>query len=148
MITNLIVDATVDADGCDNCKQDLGMGSGMIPDPSISASSTYYKSVAPQHARVNQEKDGGAWCPKPLVAQEATEWLQVDLEDLKVITMVETQGRYGMGQGQEFTPHYMLEYRRDNASNWIRYKNITGGEVKTTSENKLSLAPWHKKINK
>ncbi|KAJ8300155.1 hypothetical protein KUTeg_021674 [Tegillarca granosa] len=44
------------------------------------------------------EKNGGAWCPKPPITKDAYEYLQIDLGELTVITMVEVQGRFGNGQ--------------------------------------------------
>ena len=44
------------------------------------------------------EINGGAWCPKNPVDKDAYEYLQIDLGELKVITMVETQGRFSHGQ--------------------------------------------------
>lgn len=48
--------------------------------------------------RIRFEGKGGAWCPQQPVAEDVYEWLQVDLGVLKIISMVETQGRFGNGQ--------------------------------------------------
>lgn len=48
--------------------------------------------------RIRTEKHGGAWCPRPQVGKDVYEWLEIDLGELKVITLVETQGRFGNGQ--------------------------------------------------
>ena len=48
--------------------------------------------------RIRTETLGGAWCPKERVSREAREYLQIDLGQLKVVTLVETQGRFGNGQ--------------------------------------------------
>ena len=49
--------------------------------------------------RVRTELGGGAWCPKLDNSQPgAYEYLQIDLGELKVIVMTETQGRSGSGQ--------------------------------------------------
>jgi discoidin domain receptor family member 2 len=48
--------------------------------------------------RIRQEVAGGAWCPSELVTKESFEYLEIDLGHLKVITMVETQGRFDNGQ--------------------------------------------------
>jgi len=48
--------------------------------------------------RIRTEKNGGAWCPKSQISRDVYEWIQVDLGELKVITQVETQGRFGNGQ--------------------------------------------------
>jgi len=49
-------------------------------------------------ARIRTEKNGGAWCPKSQISRDVYEWIQVDLGELKVVTQVETQGRFGNGQ--------------------------------------------------
>lgn len=48
--------------------------------------------------RIRNEKQGGAWCPKEEVSKESFEYLQIDLGELKVITIIETQGHFGHGQ--------------------------------------------------
>lgn len=48
--------------------------------------------------RIRTENNGGAWCPRPQVGRDATEWLEIDFGELKVISLVETQGRFGNGQ--------------------------------------------------
>jgi len=48
--------------------------------------------------RIRTETHGGAWCPKEHVSRDAHEYLEIDLGQLKVITLVETQGRFGNGQ--------------------------------------------------
>jgi len=49
-------------------------------------------------SRIRMENGDGAWCPKQPISSETYEYLEVDLRQLKVITMVETQGRFGNGQ--------------------------------------------------
>ena len=48
--------------------------------------------------RIRTERLGGAWCPKQPISRDAYEWLEIDLQELKAITQVETQGRFGNGQ--------------------------------------------------
>jgi len=48
--------------------------------------------------RIRTERNGGAWCPKQQISRDIYEWLEVDLGQLKVVTQVETQGRFGNGQ--------------------------------------------------
>lgn len=47
--------------------------------------------------------NGGAWCPKPPITKDAYEYLQIDLGELTVITLVEVQGRFGNGQVKTLT---------------------------------------------
>ena len=48
--------------------------------------------------RIRTERKGGAWCPKQAIQKDVFEYLQIDLDKLMVITMVETQGRFGNGK--------------------------------------------------
>src|SRR6218665_22448 len=48
--------------------------------------------------RIRNKKQGGAWCPKEEVSKESFEYLQIDLGELRVITIIETQGHFGHGQ--------------------------------------------------
>jgi len=50
------------------------------------------------NCRIRQELAGGAWCPAELVNKDSIEYLEIDLGQLKVVTMVETQGRFDNGQ--------------------------------------------------
>jgi len=55
--------------------------------------------------RIRTEKNGGAWCPRPQVGRDGAEWLEIDLGELKVISLVETQGRFGNGQVSQRDAH-------------------------------------------
>ena len=43
--------------------------------------------------RLNHDRHGGAWCPKPAIAEDVKEWLQVDLGAVHVVTGIVTQVR-------------------------------------------------------
>ncbi|XP_033332108.2 discoidin domain-containing receptor 2 isoform X1 [Megalopta genalis] len=110
------------------CILPLGMEEGKIPDDAITASSSYEsKSVGPQNARIRQEKNGGAWCPKAQISSAIREYLEIDLTRNHLIAWTETQGRFGNGQGQEFAEAFFLEYWRD--TKWHQYKNLKGDRV-------------------
>ena len=49
-------------------------------------------------SRIREHVAGGAWCPAEPVSKDSTEYLEVDLGRLMVVTMVETQGRFDNGQ--------------------------------------------------
>ncbi|KAG6458538.1 discoidin domain-containing receptor 2 isoform X2 [Manduca sexta] len=136
------------------CIAPLGMESGLIPDKDVSASSCYNDgNVAPQNGRLNQEIKGGAWCPQSQITTESTEWLEIDLHSVHVITAAGTQGRFGNGQGQEYTEAYVIEYWRPKLGKWVRYRTIDGQEIlpgntNTYLEKKNHLEPpiWASKI--
>ena len=79
--------------------------------------------------RLKVDNNGGAWCPKHMVSRGLKEYLQIDLLQVHVITAIRTQGRFGKGQGQEYTEAYVLEYWRPGMEKWRRWKNILGKEV-------------------
>lgn len=65
-----------------------------------------------------------------MVSNALKEYLQIDLLSVHVITAVRTQGRFGKGQGQEYTEAYVLEYWRPEFTSWKRWKNTQGKEVR------------------
>merc|ERR1739838_27013 len=106
------------------------MQNSLIPDSAISASSSYDpESVGPAYGRIRTETQGGAWCPRNMISKDSYEWLEIDLGKLTVITLLETQGRFGNGQGQEFAEQYAIDYKRLKNQTWIRFKNRRGGEL-------------------
>ncbi|XP_066256010.1 discoidin domain-containing receptor 2-like isoform X2 [Euwallacea similis] len=118
------------------CRSALGMEEGRIPDHAISASSSYEaKSVGPQNARVRQEKNGGAWCPKAQISSDIKEYLEVDLQKNHLMTWTETQGRFGNGQGQEYAEAFLVEYWRSALGAWVTYKDSRGEKVLTGNTN-------------
>jgi hypothetical protein len=80
-------------------------------------------------SRLGQDIFGGAWCPKSQITTESTEWIEIDLHKVHVITGSATQGRFGNGQGAEYTESYLLEYWRPALSKWVRYRDVLGEEV-------------------
>ncbi|XP_035433436.2 discoidin domain-containing receptor 2 isoform X1 [Spodoptera frugiperda] len=136
------------------CIAPLGMESGLIPDKDITASSCYNDgNVAPQNGRLNQDIKGGAWCPRSQITTESTEWLEIDLHTVHVITGTGTQGRFGNGQGQEYAEAYVIEYWRPKLGKWVRYRTGEGQEIlqgntNTYLEKKNHLEPpiWASKI--
>ena len=49
------------------------MEKGHIKDEDITASSAFdFKSVGPHLARLDQDMDGGAWCPKKVIGNRVT----------------------------------------------------------------------------
>ncbi|KAH8378402.1 hypothetical protein KR093_011154 [Drosophila rubida] len=118
------------------------MESGAITDAQITASSAHDTGfVGPQHARLKTDNNGGAWCPKHMVSNALKEYLQVDLLQTHVITAIRTQGRFGKGQGQEYTEAYVLEYWRPGFDKWQRWKNTQGKEVSDPQAQSKEAAP-------
>ena len=76
------------------------------------------------------EKGGGAWCPRSAIEHNVREWLEINLHTPHLVTGSETQGRFGNGQGQEFTEAFTVEYYRHALGRWVTYKNAKGNQVK------------------
>nr|KAF7415560.1 hypothetical protein H0235_012152 [Vespula pensylvanica] len=136
------------------CIAPLGMESRAIPDADITASSSFDSgNVGPHHGRLRQESHGGAWCPKQQITTEPREWLEIDLHTVHMITGTGTQGRFGNGQGVEYSEAYLLEYWRPKLGKWVRYRDVRGEEVikgntNTYLESKHELDPpmWASKV--
>ncbi|XP_018324989.1 discoidin domain-containing receptor 2-like [Agrilus planipennis] len=136
------------------CIAPLGMESGDIKDEDITASSSFDSgNVGPRQGRLKVETNGGAWCPQTPATAEPEEWLQIDLHTVHLVTSVGTQGRFGNGQGVEYSEAYILEYWRPRLNKWIRYRNYRGeeilnGNINTYLESKTELDPpiWATKI--
>lgn len=79
--------------------------------------------------RLKIDNNGGAWCPKHMVSRALKEYIQIDLVKVHAITSILTQGRFGKGQGQEYTEAFVIEYFRPSIKKWKRWKNIQGKEV-------------------
>ena len=86
-------------------------------------------NILSYYYRIRVDKNGGAWCPKSLVGKEGMEYLEIDLGQVHTLTATETQGRFGNGQGAEFTEHYMIEYFRPRLNKWVRFRNRESKEV-------------------
>ena len=79
----------------DYCDEDVGLENGLLPDSSLSASSSYDPlNVGAEHGRLGQDTAGGAWCPQgPVGPDHDQQWLGVNLTKPHVIRSILTQGR-------------------------------------------------------
>lgn len=64
-----------------------------------------------------------------MVARGLKEYLQIDLLQMHVVSAIRSQGRFGRGQGQEYTEAYVVEYWRPGFTKWERWKNTQNKEV-------------------
>lgn len=89
-----------------------------------------YLSTMVSFPRAHVEVGGGAWCPRQIIQQGSVEHLEIYLGgQAYVVTKVEVQGRWGNGQGREYTRHYKLQYWRPELQRWTTYVNTQGREV-------------------
>ena len=95
----------------------LGMSDGQIPDSSISASTEHAQYPA-RHGRL----DGyGAWCA---VAVDTSQWLQVDLGEVKEVMAVSMQGRLN----DSWVKSFFFQFSADEAT-WYCYGHEEGSKV-------------------
>jgi discoidin domain receptor family protein 2 len=81
--------------------------------------------------RLHSDSSGGAWCPAKPVSRDSenTEYLEVDLGSMHVISKTLTQGRFGNGRGQEYAEAYKIQYWRPGMVNFIDYRDSLGRMV-------------------
>uniref|UniRef100_A0A3P8VNH0 Neuropilin n=1 Tax=Cynoglossus semilaevis TaxID=244447 RepID=A0A3P8VNH0_CYNSE len=102
-----------------HCSMALGMESGKISDDQISASTTFYDSRwLPRQARLNNNDN--AWTP----AEDSNkEYIQVDLQFLKVLTGIATQGAVSKEtQKSYYVTTFKLEVST-NGEDWMVYRH-------------------------
>ncbi|XP_077569129.1 retinoschisin 1a [Stigmatopora nigra] len=103
----------------------LGFEAGSVNPDQITCSnedqySGWFASWLPSKARLNSQGFGCAWLSK---YQDNTQWLQIDLRDVTVVSGILTQGRC---DADEWVTKYSVQYRTDEKLNWIYYKDQTG----------------------
>ncbi|XP_035669024.1 uncharacterized protein LOC118411098 [Branchiostoma floridae] len=103
------------------CSDPLGMGSGAIPDSSITASSYLNDGYLPRRGRLNLVGSGGAWAPRYTFNGQ---WMEVDLGEMKRVTGTIIQGRHNENQ---WVTLYHLQYSTNRAI-WTTYAGIDGSQ--------------------
>ncbi|CAB1323706.1 unnamed protein product [Coregonus sp. 'balchen'] len=63
------------------------------------------------------------WCAWLSKFQDNSQWIQIDLQDVGVVSGILTQGRC---DADEWLTKYSVQYRTDQNLNWIYYKDQTG----------------------
>ena len=105
---------------------DLGIGSGKIPDNSITASSGVSEA---KNGRLNEIK---AWCTS---TGEANPYLQIDLETIHIVCAVSTQGNPNADQWIET---YTIQVSTDGTT-WKDYKEHRQIKVRFCIPSTLSM---------
>ncbi|CAL8252196.1 unnamed protein product [Merluccius merluccius] len=103
----------------------LGFESGSVASVQISSSNQaqytgWYSSWVPHKARLNNQGFGCAWLSK---YNDQHQWLQIDLQEVAVVSGVLTQGRC---DADEWVTKYSVQYRSVDTLNWIYYKDQSG----------------------
>ncbi|XP_036401413.1 retinoschisin 1a [Megalops cyprinoides] len=103
----------------------LGFEAGSLTSDQISCSNEdqytgWYSSWTSSKARLNNQGFGCAWLSK---FQDTSQWLQIDLKEVSVVSGILTQGRC---DADEWVTKYSIQYRTYDHLNWIYYKDQTG----------------------
>lgn len=107
-----------------SCSRQLGMESGQIEDYQIIASSSRSSELGPAKGRLNNEEEGGAWCPSQSARPGSPIYLEIDLLEDYVISSVLIQGRYGFGN--EYSSYLMLKFWRNEYTDFLEYRDENG----------------------
>lgn len=119
------------------CDSELGMKNKTIRDDKITASSSLSANNAPHFARLDNRE--GAWCS---ANTDNTPYLQIDLEQEKLIRAITTQGSQLKSR---WVKKFKIKYRKQGQ--WSTYKEKDGtekvfqGNVASRSLKKNVLAP-------
>uniref|UniRef100_A0A665XAV7 Neuropilin n=1 Tax=Echeneis naucrates TaxID=173247 RepID=A0A665XAV7_ECHNA len=102
-----------------HCSMALGMESGKISDDQITASTSFYDNRwLPRQARLNN--DDNAWTPSE---DSNKEYIQVDLQFLKVLAGIATQGAISKEtQKSYYVTTFKLEVST-NGEDWMMYRH-------------------------
>lgn len=111
------------------------MEDGSIPDAALSASSSYGASDDPNAraklGRLNRSILPCCWAPSSL---SAGQFLQVDLGQVKIVTKVATQGRYG--DQVKYVTKYTIRWSMDGQT-WQDHKE--NDVVKVTLDRMVTI---------
>uniref|UniRef100_A0A8C4ZDC2 F5/8 type C domain-containing protein n=1 Tax=Gadus morhua TaxID=8049 RepID=A0A8C4ZDC2_GADMO len=103
----------------------LGFESGWVAPSQISCSNQaqyagWYLAWLPHRARLNNQGFGCAWLSK---YNDPRQWLQLDLQQVGVVSGVLTQGRC---DADEWVTKYSLQHRTTDSARWVYYKDQSG----------------------
>lgn len=117
----------------ETCRSPIGIETGKILDSAFSSSSNARNDSSAEKARIRSELNG--WCPLNKISKTTYEYLQIDLGNLTVITLIELQGKFGLQPNDHFADSFRIEYRRDSNQNWIKYKDFSGQYILSGNTN-------------
>ncbi|CAF3067249.1 unnamed protein product [Rotaria sp. Silwood2] len=117
----------------ETCRYPLGIETGKILDSAFSSSSHARESTIASKARIRSETDG--WCPLNQISSTTYEYIQIDLVNLTVITLIELQGKFSLKPNEQFADSFRIEYKRENEQKWIKYKYFSGQYILSGNSN-------------
>ena len=103
------------------CAYPVGIERGMVPNEAFSASSWYDVDHEPWLARLYSREGEGAWCA---LENDGTQYLQIDLAQIHIITGVATQGKYEISEWairfRAWVTNFSLSFTDDHML-WVNY---------------------------
>ncbi|CAF3997659.1 unnamed protein product [Rotaria sp. Silwood2] len=117
----------------ETCRSPLGIETGKILDSAFSSSSHAGINSTASKARIRSESNG--WCPLNQISITTYEYIQIDLINLTVITLIELQGRFSQQPNEQYADSFRIEYRRENQQKWIKYKDFSGQYILSGNAN-------------
>ncbi|CAF0885828.1 unnamed protein product [Adineta steineri] len=117
----------------ETCRSPLGIETGKIFDSAFSSSSHNGINSTAAKARIRSENNG--WCPVHKISTTTYEYLQIDLVNLTVITLIELQGKFSQQPNEYYADSFRIEYRRDSKQKWIKYKDFSGQYILSGNTN-------------
>ncbi|CAH3135331.1 unnamed protein product [Pocillopora meandrina] len=123
-------------DGQNSCKECGPVGvtdKNTIPDVKMTASSFYDSYQYPYYGRLNETRGKGGWCPKN--KSDGTEYLQVDMDEVRSVCGVATQGVLRL---TEWTTSYKLRLSTDGIT-WSTYRETNFEKVFTGNSDQTSI---------
>ena len=103
------------------CIYPVGLERGLVPNEAFSASSWYDVDHEPWLARLYSREGEGAWCA---LENDGTQYLQVDLAQVYIITGVATQGKYEISEWairfRAWVTNFSLSFTDDQMI-WVNY---------------------------
>ena len=89
----------------------------------MTASSFYYSTYRPSYGRLNESSGAGGWCSK--TKSDRTDYLQVDMGEVRFLCGVATQGLQG---SSVWTTSYKLQLSTDGIT-WNTYQETNIAKV-------------------
>uniref|UniRef100_A0A5K3EWS3 F5/8 type C domain-containing protein n=1 Tax=Mesocestoides corti TaxID=53468 RepID=A0A5K3EWS3_MESCO len=129
-----------------SCDEALLGNSGLLPDSAFTATSnseTVEQSIAgvsanlDHSAKTARDMLTGGWCPARKISTNLSEFIQVDMGSVNVITQI----AFGPRSGVAYTPFFVIRYKRESGGAWRDHKSCSENSTLfiTGSEGSLDL---------
>ena len=105
--------------GRDECSQEMGARNGKIPNSAFTAASSWNSDYQAHFARLHITS--GGWCSAS--GSPLSDYLQIDLGTVKIVTGVAIQGQGGIGNGVHYITQFNIKYSTDHL-HWHYYTGI------------------------